>query len=237
LKKNKKNIPWTLLDIILVIFLELFIFYLTIPLVQFLKPENDLLYSFFIFGIYIFQSFISLGLIFLFTLLKYKTKITVFGFKKINIVSSLKYVFQIWLITVAILIGVSSYLSIFFGNNIPGFAEQIEHIPLFGNTTFGYLSLVVSAFVLAPLVEEIVFRGFILQGLLKKFTPLISILISSLLFAFLHFEFSSIIPLFIIGNILGWIYYKRNNLWDCLLFHAMNNGLALIVEFVLHIYQ
>jgi uncharacterized protein len=203
------------------------------PIVHSFIPENDLLYSFYALSLYLLQSLISLYILYLFTIRKYKVKIKDFGFRKINLLKSLKFVLLMWFLILILLSGLVETLRLFFGDNIPGFAKQIDHIPLFGNNLFGYISLFLSAFIIAPIVEEIIFRGFILQGLIKYLSPLSSVLITSLIFALLHFEFASIIPLFIIGSMLGFIYLRKKSIWDCLIYHAINNGFALIFEFIL----
>lgn len=86
----------------------------------------------------------------------------------------------------------------------------------------GVLSLVLVVIV-APIIEEFIFRGVILNGLLKKYTPLISILISSALFAIVHLNPWQFVPALIAGIFIGWVFYKTKNLFLAIIIHASNN--------------
>ncbi len=226
-----KKIPWTYLDIFFFIFIELLVFYLLIPFLGSFSIENETTKSLFITGLYLVQSAITLVILYFFTVYKYKISFKDFGFNKIPLLKSTGYVFMMWVTTILTLGLVSGVILYFYGTEIPGFIGQKEHLSIYGDNPIGRIGLIFSAFIIAPIVEEIVFRGFIMQGLMKYISPLSAILITSIVFSILHFEFLSIIPIFIIGSMLGWIYYKQKSLWGALMFHAINNGFALIVEF------
>jgi len=234
--KKTKTIPWNLLDIFIVIFLELLAFFILKPILSMLTPLDPVHYSIFTLFAYLLQTFVSLGIIYLFTFNKYKIKLKDLGFVSIPWVKTLVYVFFLWLLTTILLTSLDQFFLQIWGQSVNGFLPQDDHVPLFGDNVFGHFSLIFSAFIIAPISEEIMFRGFIMQGLFKYFSPLISILLTALIFAGLHFEFSSIIPLFMIGSVLGWIFYKKKSIYACLLFHAINNGIALIAEFIMKNY-
>lgn len=86
--------------------------------------------------------------------------------------------------------------------------------------------------IVAPVTEELLFRGIILRGLLKRHRPAMAIILSALLFATLHVNPWQLIPTFIIGAALGWFYWRTGSLWLCVLGHAINNGLFMIVTAV-----
>jgi membrane protease YdiL (CAAX protease family) len=74
----------------------------------------------------------------------------------------------------------------------------------------------------APLSEEIVFRGAIFGGLLKwGFWP--AAVISGFLFSAVHLDPGSLIPFWIVGIGLAWLYWSRGSLWDAIICHAMFN--------------
>jgi len=232
IKKNSK-VPWNIIDITLVIILELTIFYILSPVIRLFAPENPDFQSLFVLTVYLIQTVVTISVIYFFTFRKYKISLKDLGFKTIKWLDSLKYVIGMWLLTTILLIGISEAIFKLFGSEVDGFRQQMDHIEIFGDNSFGYITLIFTAFVIAPVIEEAMFRGFILPGLMKHFTPLSSVLITSLLFSVLHFEFLSIIPLFIIGSILGWLYIKQKSIYGCLMFHAINNGIALLAEFFL----
>ena len=84
---------------------------------------------------------------------------------------------------------------------------------------FTFLTIVVAA----PVLEELIFRGIILDGLLKKNSPIKSILISSVLFGLAHLNPWQFIAAFSLGAFSGWIYYKTKSLSYAILIHAANN--------------
>lgn len=86
----------------------------------------------------------------------------------------------------------------------------------------------VLAVICAPIAEEAFFRGFVFGGLTRwGFWP--AALLSSLLFAGVHFDPGSVIPFVGIGVVLAWLFWKRGCLWDNILFHMMFNGTSFAV--------
>jgi len=63
-----------------------------------------------------------------------------------------------------------------------------------------------------PVLEELIFRGIMLDGLLKNYSPIKSILISSILFGLVYLDPWQFIDGFFIGVFSGWIYYKTKSL-------------------------
>lgn len=102
------------------------------------------------------------------------------------------------------------------------FFEQIIGQPM------GYLAIGV----FAPLVEELVFRGAILRKLLGLFDRRYhwaAIAISSVLFGLLHGNVPQFIHAFVIGLLLGWMYYRTSSVLPGVLFHWVNNTVAFIM--------
>ncbi len=93
----------------------------------------------------------------------------------------------------------------------------------------GVLSIVVGA----PLMEELMFRGAIEGHFLRQGkSPLFAILVSGLLFGLYHMNPAQIPFAFLLGCLLGWLYYRTGSLWPSIVCHAVNNGLAVILSFV-----
>jgi membrane protease YdiL (CAAX protease family) len=78
--------------------------------------------------------------------------------------------------------------------------------------------------VAAPIFEEILFRGIILDGFLKNYKPVPSILISALLFAVIHANIAQSIGALFIGIVFGWIYFKTQSIIPSILLHALVNA-------------
>jgi uncharacterized protein len=82
--------------------------------------------------------------------------------------------------------------------------------------------------ILPALGEELVFRG-ILQPQLQKITesPWSAILITALIFSAIHMQFEGFLPRFLLGVVLGWLYWQTRNLWVPILAHLFNNGVQV----------
>lgn len=89
----------------------------------------------------------------------------------------------------------------------------------------GFVSLVF----IAPISEEIVFRGAILNAFNTKTNKWLAIFISALLFALVHFNPAQILHAFIMGLMLGWVYFETKSVVPCMLIHIINNGTAFII--------
>lgn len=93
------------------------------------------------------------------------------------------------------------------------------------NTPGGYLALGI----IAPLAEEVVFRGAILRSLLEKFSkPWIAIAISALLFALIHLNPAQLPHAFVVGLLLGWMYWRTGSIIPGVLLHVVNNTVSYI---------
>ncbi len=79
--------------------------------------------------------------------------------------------------------------------------------------------------VIPALGEELIFRGILqrrLEELMQK--PHVAILISALIFSFIHFQFAGFLPRVVLGLLLGYLYYWTRNLWVPILAHFVING-------------
>ncbi|NND05768.1 MAG: CPBP family intramembrane metalloprotease [Saprospiraceae bacterium] len=85
------------------------------------------------------------------------------------------------------------------------------------------------AVVMAPLMEELVFRGLILQRLMVKYGPTSAIWASSLLFGLLHFDALFSASLF--GVVMCLFFLKTKNLWVPIFVHWTNNATVLGLDF------
>lgn len=165
---------------------------------------------------------------------KYKLNSADFGFRKIAAWPLIKWLLKAYGIVFLFNI-LLSFVIVRLGKAPPGFEMQESHIPLFGESPVDLWIAVVVLVGLAPIIEEIVFRGFLLQTLLARFKPLLASALTAGIFAALHFEFQSIGIILLLSFVLNWIFMRSRSLWPCIVFHMINNGLAFLVEYLIWI--
>ena len=94
------------------------------------------------------------------------------------------------------------------------------------------LGIAVLVLALVPAItEEFAFRGYILSGLERSYRPMTAIVLSSLLFAFLHVLLSLFQQFFgaaLLGVVLGAIAYRTGSIWPGVVFHFVNNALGVL---------
>lgn len=87
--------------------------------------------------------------------------------------------------------------------------------------------IAVSAIVLAPLLEELFFRG-LLQSMLRKYiNPWPAILIASVIFTCVHPQVQNLPALLALGIVLGYNYERCGRLWPSILIHMLFNGVMI----------
>ncbi len=83
----------------------------------------------------------------------------------------------------------------------------------------------VAVVAVAPLAEEVFYRGLIFGGLQRwGFWP--AAVISGAVFSGVHLDPGSLIPFFIIGVVLAWLFWRRGNLWESVAFHVIFNAVS-----------
>lgn len=90
-----------------------------------------------------------------------------------------------------------------------------------------------TASVAAPLFEEFLFRGFLLPSLTRYMSVSWAIVVSSLVFAVAHLSLSEILPLAVLGIVLGVVYTRSRNLLAPMLLHSAWNSITMLGLFLL----
>ena len=93
--------------------------------------------------------------------------------------------------------------------------------------------LFLASVVIAPLVEEIFFRGFLFQGFRQKYGWVAAIFLSSFFFAAAHLDPVAFIPTFILGCVLAYTFHRSNSLWPGIIFHFLINAFGLISLYII----
>lgn len=87
----------------------------------------------------------------------------------------------------------------------------------------------VTLVVMAPLFEEVIFRGVLLESLRTRYGVIAAWLVSSLLFGLVHMHPTVVVNAFFMGLILGFIYLSTGSLWSSIFLHAVNNGISYVL--------
>ena len=112
------------------------------------------------------------------------------------------------------------------------FPSYIEHMETLANGHILLQILVVG--ILVPVVEELCFRGVVLNRLASWAPTWVAVLISSALFGLLHLNLFQSLYATIIGVLCGWVYIRTRNLWASIAghiaFNSINIGLVHYLE-------
>lgn len=111
----------------------------------------------------------------------------------------------------------------------------VQFVKIASSSPFALLFALVAVLVLAPFIEEFLFRGLLQTYLKKRMGPKAAILISALLFAFFHFSLSQsvgnislILSLFLLGGYLGFLYERQGSLWASIGLHITFNTISAL---------
>lgn len=87
---------------------------------------------------------------------------------------------------------------------------------------------VIMVCIMAPFLEEMLFRGVILRSFVKQYSTKNAIILSSLLFGAAHLNIYQFVVGVCMGLVLGWIYVRTHSIWPCILLHAFYNTSCVV---------
>lgn len=90
-----------------------------------------------------------------------------------------------------------------------------------------------TASIAAPIFEELLFRGFLLPSLTRYVSVTGAIVLSSLIFATAHLSLSEVLPLTMLGIVLGTVYTRSRGLFSSMLLHSLWNSITMLGLFLL----
>ncbi|MCZ6676738.1 MAG: type II CAAX endopeptidase family protein [Candidatus Poribacteria bacterium] len=89
--------------------------------------------------------------------------------------------------------------------------------------------------IVAPLTEELLFRGLVLRGFLRCYRVPKAVIASSILFALLHLNPWQFIGGTVLGALFAWWFIQTRSLIPCLFGHAVSNALPLAFSAIFHL--
>lgn len=107
------------------------------------------------------------------------------------------------------------------------YSQQVAIIARMNSFSDYLISVIVIAF-LPAVFEETLFRGGI-QSLFSRWfkNPVLGIVITAIIFSAVHFSYLGFLSRFVLGFVLGWIYYRTGNIWLSIIGHFFNNAFAV----------
>lgn len=105
-------------------------------------------------------------------------------------------------------------------------------LPLFGEGAAAFVSAFVVAALIAPVVEELVFRGFFFVGLRERFGVRWAVMISGAVFGAIHLQLFAFPVLFLLGILLALLYEQTGSLWSAIIMHFCINSFAVVGQYL-----
>ncbi len=94
-----------------------------------------------------------------------------------------------------------------------------------------FIALVIAA----PILEELIFRGIMLDGLLRIYSPTKAIVVSSLLFGVIHLNPAQFVGGALVGGFMGWVYFHTRSVLATILIHASFNLTAFAESYFIDV--
>jgi len=118
-----------------------------------------------------------------------------------------------------------------FPNQVKFLTETSQAVQTFALTSgwTAFAILAISAVIVAPIIEEIIFRGVVFSCLKKYINTPAAAIGTSLFFAAFHFNFIQFIPLFLLGMMFQLLFIYHKSIFPCMIYHAVNNSFAMIM--------
>jgi membrane protease YdiL (CAAX protease family) len=92
---------------------------------------------------------------------------------------------------------------------------------------YGIYGAILKVVIIAPVIEELIFRGVIMHGLMRNYSKFTAIFVSALMFALFHLNPWQFPATFMLGILLGFLMVRTRSIYLCIIGHAINNGLVL----------
>jgi uncharacterized protein len=142
-------------------------------------------------------------------------------------------------LVLAVLVGGAGYL---FAGGIASLVQRVVPSPwvkafdpsrLFEGPGWERLLLVGVAIVLAPICEEVAFRGYLQTTLSLRRRPATAIVGAAFLFALLHLNPVLFPALLALGIVFGWLTWRAGSIWPAVVAHATNNAITSVLVLTL----
>lgn len=158
---------------------------------------------------------------------KTKTSFKALGLKKIN----KKQILVVVLIGLICILCLTPLANVFEGL-LTKWGKGGESLPLSLDNFWNFLLMFVTLGILAPISEEIIFRGVIFNGLKEKGGKF-AVLISGLFFMLMHLSINQCAYQLIMGFVLGLLVLYTNSIISSFIVHFINNAGVLLINYII----
>jgi membrane protease YdiL (CAAX protease family) len=110
--------------------------------------------------------------------------------------------------------------------------SNLEISELFSEFSSPWL-LFATGILIAPLVEEIFFRGFLFTGLREKYGWITAALVSAFLFSIVHLQPIAMPPIFLLGLVFAYLYQRTESIWPAVIMHFVTNTISLTAAYII----
>ena len=124
-------------------------------------------------------------------------------------------------------------INVAFEKLLPPPGWFIEMFSRLFDSDLGVWGGILRVVIIAPVVEELIFRGLIMRGFIRNYPKFLAIFYSALLFALFHLNPWQFPATFLLGLILGWIRIRTGSVLAAITGHAMHNGLVFLTVYYL----
>lgn len=235
--KNLDTVPWSIRDVFRICAGLIFIYitisligHLILKLIPGIKPIVNIIGSLCMYGL-------SIWFIINFLRINYQSSLRLLGIRWYQwLKGSLKGIlFYLGFIPILILL---AYIGLIFCYilGIRPEPHPIVEILKKEKSLLVIYHLIITAILIAPVFEEILFRGLFYQALKKRLGYLRAVIISSGLFSLMHFNPSQFLPVLGLGMLLCFIFEYTGSLVPAIVLHIVNNGLFMGLFFLLKEY-
>ena len=221
------DVPWGRLDLIVVSVVGLFAQVVLMPIgyvgaAHFASADSGAgAVSFFAGAVASYA--VLLGAVWFFGLRRHHASAATLGFRPVD-VRGLLGLLGVFALTVA-----AANLILGSITALPRTQELLD----FGHRPMDVVLLALLVVVAAPLAEETFFRGFLLQGLVRRFTFWPAAVVTSAVFALAHVWWQLYVPIFVLGLAFAWLFWRTGSLWASIAAHATINATSLLVALTL----
>lgn len=227
---------WNLKDAIKVFFAYMLLMFIGMPVIIWfihalfgLDVQKNIVQQSLMLLITLIINLLVCSYVFYIVRIEYRQSITALGLSLVNLLANIRHGIKRYLITLPLIVlagFITNLIASLYGRN-PEMQDVVRWV-LEEKSLFVLSSLMFFGIVIAPVIEEIMFRGFLQPALKNSFGGRYAIAITASLFAAVHMDIFAFVQIFILGMLLGYLYEKTQTLAASIFVHILHNSLTLV---------